>query len=438
MKIQKYTAPDMRTALRKVRAGHGPDVVILSTRRAAGVVELTVASDPEAVAAAAAAAPPARLAVGDPVSPAKPASRNRAGAAPVGRAAASTALADVSLATPSISPTAISAAIPAATPPVAASTAVEALVAAPTAVDIELKALRRLLETQLATLAWNDLTRRSPVAAELLRQFAELGLERELAASLVDAVVSGDDLGLARETALDLLRTRLDTTGDRWAEQGGTLVMVGTAGSGKTSALAAIAARWVMRHGPSGAALVNAGDNRFGAYDHLARLGRLFGLPTYQVEDAKELPALLARLRDHRLVLVDTAATAPRGEAAEAQAEALAALRGDVSIVLTLPATSQAATLGQAAARYVRLGATACIATRLDEATSLGGLLSAVIAAGLQLAYVTKGTRMPDDLRPACAAEMVTLAVMLAERHGAAADEELLARRIGGRMHASA
>ncbi len=431
MKMHKYTAPDMRTALRKVRADHGSDVVILSTRRAAGVVELTVASDPEAVAAA--AAPPLRIAVGDAVSPPMPASRTRSGAtaaAAPARGPAIAAVAEPSSTPPSMIPaTAASAVapIPEPTPAVA-----------PSAVDIELKALRRLLETQLATLAWNELTRRSPVAAELLRQFAELGLERDLAASLVDAVTPGGDLGLARETALDALRTRLGTTGDRWAEQGGTLVMVGPAGSGKTSALAAIAARWVMRHGPSGAALVSAGDNRFGAYEHLARLGRLLGLPTYQVEDAKELPALLARLRDQRLVLVDTAATPPRGEAAESQAEALAALHADATIVLTLPATSQAATLRQAAARYVRLGATACIATRLDEATSLGGLLSAVIAAGLPLAYVTEGTRLPDDLRPARAAEMVTLAIMLAERHGAAADEELLARRIGGRMHASA
>ena len=430
MKMQKYTAPDMRTALRKVRADHGADVVILSTRRAAGVVELTVASDAEAVAAATAAAPPARLAVGDAVTASRPAS------AP--------ASSSTSTATPVIAPFArippasITATEPGSAVDPRASTSAPPAPAAPNAVDIELKALRRLLETQLATLAWNDLTRRSPVAAELLRQFAELGLERDLAASLVESVTPGDDLGLARETALDALRARLGTTGDGWAEQGGTLVMVGPAGSGKTGALAAIAARWVMRHGPTGAALVSAGDNRFGAYEHLARLGRLLGLPTYQVEDAKELPALLARLRDHRLVLVDTAATTPRGEAAEAQSDALAALRGIATIVLTLPATSQAATLRQAAARYVRLGATACIATRLDEATSLGGLLSAVIAAGLPLAYVTEGTRLPDDLRPARAAEMVALAVMLAERHGAAADEELLARRIGGRMHASA
>jgi flagellar biosynthesis protein FlhF len=424
MKIQKYTATDMRSALRKVRADHGSDVVILSTRRAAGVVELTVATDPQALAEAG-PAPRPRMAVGESLAPAAPVARPRPTAVPTTAAMAGA----VPLAVAS----------PAAVAVVAPPMGVTQVTPAPaSAVDLELKALRRLLETQLAALAWNDLTRRSPVATELLRQFAELGLDRELAASIVDTVPPRSDLGIARESALHALRERLVVTGDVWAEQGGTVVLVGPAGSGKTSALAAIAARWVMRHGPAGAALVSAGDVRFGAYEHLARLGRLLGLPTYHVEDARELPALLGRLREQRLVLVDTAATAPRGEAAEEQTQALAALRGIASLVLTLPATSQAATLRQAALRYGRLGATACIVTRLDEATSLGGVLSAVIATGLPLSYITEGTRLPDDLRPARAAEMITLAVTLAERHGAAADEELLARRLGGGMHASA
>jgi flagellar biosynthesis protein FlhF len=146
---------------------------------------------------------------------------------------------------------------------------------------------------------------------------------------------------------------------------------------------------------------------------------------------------LLARLGDRRLVLVDTAAAAPRGPAAEATSEALSALRGIAEIVVTLPATTQASTLRTAATRYAQLGASACIATRLDEATTLGGLVSAMVEAGLPLAYVADGTRIPDDLRPARAEDVVSLAVALAERHGATADEELLARRLGGRVHAA-
>jgi len=446
MKMQRYTASDMRTALRRVRAEHGPDVVILSTRRSAGVVELTVASDPEALAHADSLTQGRRIAVGEPM-PAPQFARPRPAATAAVATPAAPAPGPVATADPPSQPSEIGRSVrpsddaeTTATAPAARPSPIEpSLPTAPAgAVDLELRALRRLLETQLAALAWNDLTRRSPVAAELLRQLAEIGLERALAGSIVDAVPPGKELAEARIAALEALRARLRTSGENWGEQGGRLVLVGPAGAGKTSALAALAARWVMTHGPRGAALVSAGDTRFGAYENLARLGRLLGLPTYQVDDAAELPSLLERLGDHRLVLIDTAATAPRSEAAEAQTRALAAVRGLATIVLALPATAQGATLRQAAQRYGRLGASACIVTRLDEATSLGGLLSALIGANLPLACATEGTRLPDDLRPMRAADLVALAVSLAERHGATADEELLARRFGGGVHASA
>jgi flagellar biosynthesis protein FlhF len=219
-------------------------------------------------------------------------------------------------------------------------------------------------------------------------------------------------------------------------EEGGVVSIVGGAGSGRTNALAAIAARWVLRHGPVGAVLVSAGDARFGAFDQLARLGRMLGVPTYQVDDVRELPQLLGRLRDSRLVLVDTAALRSREDDPAGEAQTVAILKSIGTVAAALPATVQASALRRMASRYAALGATSCIVTRLDEAASLGGLLSAVIVAGLSLAYVTDGTRLPDDLRPARADDLVALAAALVERHGVAADEDLLSRRLEGRLHA--
>ena len=46
MRIKRFTAPDMRTALRMVRDEQGPDAVILSSRQAAeGGVEVVAATD---------------------------------------------------------------------------------------------------------------------------------------------------------------------------------------------------------------------------------------------------------------------------------------------------------------------------------------------------------------------------------------------------------
>lgn len=408
MKMQKYTAPDMRTALRKVRAAHGPDALILWTRRAAGVVELTVATDPEAIAQAGILTAGRKVAGSDTVSvPVRPPETQ----------------------IPMVVPAPVPAPVPLA--PVAAM----AVPASGAAIDGELKALRRLLETQLAALAWNDLTRRAPITAELMREFAALGLDRSVSAEILDALAIAPELGAARRQAHEALAGRVDALGDRWTEEGGVFSVVGGAGAGKTSAVAAIAARWVLRNGPAGAALVSAGDTRFGAFEHLARLGRLLGLPTYQVDDIAELPQLLGRLQGLRLVLVDTASTGPRNDP-DTEERAFAVLKGLGTVAVALPATLQAAALQATAARHARLGATACVVTRVDEAVSLGGLLSAVIAAGLSVAYLTEGTRLPDDLRPARADDLVARAAALVERHGVAADDELLVRRMEGRVHA--
>jgi flagellar biosynthesis protein FlhF len=386
----------MRSALRKVRSEHGPDALILWTRRTAGVVELTVATDPEAVANAEILTQATRAAGADTVAiPVRSVSR----------------------------PVAVP---PAIIPPAVAGSA---------AIDSELKSLRHLLETQLAALAWNDLTRRAPVKASLMREFASLGLDRELGASLLESVTSDDELDRARQQVLAAFSGRLLTIDDRWTTRGGVLSLVGSPGSGKSSAVAGIAARWVLRNGPNGAVLVSAGDPRFGAFEQLARLGRLLGIPTYQVEEIEALPALLTRLGEQRLVLVDTGATGSRSDDPSVEERNFATLRSIGSIAAVLPATLQATAARQIAARYARLGVTACIATRLDEAASLGGLLSAVISVALPLVYVTDGTRLPDDLRPARSDELVALAVALQERHGNAADEDLLVSRLEGRLH---
>jgi flagellar biosynthesis protein FlhF len=56
----------------------------------------------------------------------------------------------------------------------------------------------------------------------------------------------------------------------------------------------------------------------------------------------------------------------------------------------------------------------------------------------MPIAYVSEGQRVPEDLRPARALELVSRAVQLAKSSGAAADEDLLRRRYGDVAHAFA
>src|SRR5690606_27119502 len=100
---------------------------------------------------------------------------------------------------------------------------------------------------------------------------------------------------------------RIATTGDELLEKGGRVAFVGPTGVGKTTGIAKLAARWVMRHGTRDIALVSLDDQRFGAQEQLRVLGRLPGVECYTLDHVAALPGLLARLPRHRLVLIDTA-----------------------------------------------------------------------------------------------------------------------------------
>jgi len=401
MKIKTYNAPDMRQALRLVRDDQGPDAIILSSRQFPDGVEVTVAMDPEELIAAEAApvmAPAAATA----------AAREGEFAALLAKAAAA------------VSP------LPA---PQTATT--------DSKIGDELRSLRHLLEWQLSQLAWNDLTRRAPAVAELLKELTEMGVSSTLATTVLRELPTGLSPEDAQRRALAHLARHLSVTGDDLLDRGGRVAFVGPTGVGKTTGIAKLAARWVMRHGTRDIALISMDDQRFGAHEQLRVLGRLLGVESYTISDPAELPALLQRLPMHRMVLIDTAGISPRDLNLNSRAKALVdvATVADVDIWVTISAGAQAGVLEEALQNFAVFGPRAVMLTKLDEAASLGGALSALVNARLPLSYVADGPRIPEDMAPARAHQLVARAVLLSRTHDASASDELLARKFGGVAH---
>lgn len=408
MKIKTYTARDMRSALKLVREEQGPDAVILSTQQRPGGVDVTVAIEADAALFASAA-------------PAKP-------AAPAARAAAAPAAAQEGEFAALLARTAQgSAPATLATPPQVTE---ERL-------GEELRTMRQLLERQLAQLAWNDLTRRAPQAAELLKELTAMGIAGDLATELLAELPDGIGFEDAQRRVLAMLTRRIATTGDELLDHGGRIAFVGPTGVGKTTGIAKLAARWVMRHGTRSIALVSLDDQRFGAQEQMRVLGRLLGVECYTLDSPAALPALLARLPQHRMVLIDTAGIGAAHPDLAARAHELtqATRAANVDIWLTLSAGAQAGVIGDAVRAFTAFAPRALLLTRLDEAVSLGGTLSVLAASRLPLAYVSSGQKIPEDLAPARAHQLVARAVFLARSVDTSVGEELLIRRFGGVAH---
>jgi flagellar biosynthesis protein FlhF len=306
--------------------------------------------------------------------------------------------------------------------------------AATEAMGNELKTLRRMLETQLAHLAWNDLTRRAPVHTEILRELTEIGITHDLAEHLVRQLPEDTDLTFARRFTIAGLSQYLKVTGDRWLDDGGRVAFVGATGVGKTTTLAKIAVRWVLRHGPRDIALIAGDPVRIGAQDQLQSLAQLLGVPVYTPEKFEQLPSLLSQLSE-QLILIDTPGASVRDTQLAGRLAVLSNSASKLQTALVLAASTQAGAIEEAVRHFAPANPSCCVLTKLDEAASLGGVLSALIRARLPVSYMSEGQRVPEDLRPARALELVSAAVRLAKARGAAADEDLLRRRFGKNAH---
>ena len=435
----------MRTALRQVRDAQGPDAVILSSRRVAGGVEVVAAIDYDGEDAAT-----EQLAAGN-VSHRSSASV-RSGLVDTYGADRRQVQAQSGVAQEAPPRAAQHEQAPAHYAPSSERVryAVEPeisrdidlsqidLIGAGSDVNEELRTLRRMLETQLATLAWNDLSRRSPIQTELLKQLTQLGLAQDLATEIVTQMPTRLELAEANRLALALLARKIETTGERWMDGGGVVALVGATGVGKTTLLAKLAARWVLRHGTRDIALISTDSVRIGAQEQIQTLGRLLGVPAYAIDGAAELADVLDHLCDKRLVLIDTAGLSPRDPRLEQELTLLAAASNRIETTLVLAAAAQAGAIEEAMQRFAPAKPATCMLTKLDEATSLGGAISTVIRARMPVTYVSEGQRVPEDLTPARAHQLIARAVDLTRKSGASADEDLLRRRFGTVAHAIA
>jgi flagellar biosynthesis protein FlhF len=206
----------------------------------------------------------------------------------------------------------------------------------------------------------------------------------------------------------------------------------GPAGAGKTTLLAKLAARWVLRHGPRRIALVSADAVRIGAHEQMHMLGRLLGVTAHNVYDVSELPELLYELRSCQLVMIDTAGASPRDPELARRLRLLNQMQASIQTALVLPASTQAGAIDEVVQRFALAQPTACAITKVDEAVSLGGVLSALIRHKLPAAYISDGQRVPEDLQPARSHSLVSRAVEIATRNGSSADDEVMQRRISG------
>ena len=281
----------------------------------------------------------------------------------------------------------------------------------------EIDSMRSAFEQQFALLNWNGQKGSASLRINLLPRLLGAGFSVSLGHGLLDGLMKYPDAGCNEKQAMqrirDALTQNLNTieSEDEILEKGGIYALVGPTGVGKTTTTAKLAARCVIRHGAENLALVTTDGYRIGGHDQLRIYGKILGVAVHAVNDAKDLPVVLAELRRKHMVLIDTVGMSQRDPMVAEQVAMFAGCGAEVKRLLLLNAASSLQTLDEVAAAYRGSGLAGAIITKMDEAVVRGSALEIAIRHSLPLYYVSSGQRVPEDLELADLEKLVNLAL---------------------------
>lgn len=414
MQVKRFFAADMRQAMKLVRDELGAEAAIIGNRRIAGGVELTAALDYK-LSALAPRVPNMELEdelrkTQSRIVSAQAELENRTDNDANNNLQLFSGL-PLSAADTHIEPTFEEPPRPAPAAPLSAASEAAIGQRVFESMCSELNGLRELLEVQLGSLAWNQLQGARPQQANLWRRLQRIGLSGPLSRDLLGMIPDIEDPKQAWRMLLAYLARMINVPEIEPLEEGGVIAMVGPAGMGKTTTLAKLAARYVLKYGSQNIALVSMDSFRIGAQEQLKTLGRILNVPVTHVDPGQSLAQALEPLIRKRVVLIDTAGLQASDPALRLQLESLAGRGIRSRNYLVLGTTSQKQVLTAAYHSYKRCGLAGCILTKLDETASLGEVLSLAIGHELPVAYLTDGPRIPDDLHLPRRHQLVSRAV---------------------------
>lgn len=425
MKIKRFSGPDMRHAIRKVREALGPDAVILSNQAIADGVEVVAAIEYD------------ETLLGQSVFSGQPSS--------LGPDAESSDKPNREAIWDDVRYSRNVSRPPAKQPDTRQTKQVlDSLDQHPVQFELaedksfqkmqsEIKSLRGLLVNQLSGMAWGNETRYHPLRARLLQRLIALGLSPQLSRDITNLIPEQDDMEHNWRMALGQLAHQMPIANDAILDKRHKIIaVVGATGVGKTTTVAKLAARFMLRHGKGRVGLVTTDNYRVAAHEQLRSYARIMGIPMRVAADLEGLQDILQTFRDMDLVLIDTAGMSQRDMRLSEQFALLNKSGHEINTYLTLATNSQRGVLSDVVRGFNSVPLSGCILTKVDETTSLGGGISIAIEHQLPIAYISDGQQVPEDLHPARSHTLVSRAVAIMREVGIGTREDTVSQMIGG------
>ncbi|VAW46643.1 Flagellar biosynthesis protein FlhF [hydrothermal vent metagenome] len=286
----------------------------------------------------------------------------------------------------------------------------------------EIQAVKTMLENQLSGLAWGQESQNDPHKIELIKKLLQLGIGWNLSQKLVQTVDAKSPQAWSR--ILANMERDLPIEERDMIERGGIIALVGPTGVGKTTTIAKIASRFVMRNAPQELALITTDCYKIGAQAQLKTFADLINVPVHVATTQGELYALLASLGHKKMVLIDTAGTSQRDLQLSQQLTSGHDGATSVRNYLVISAATQLNVMTDIVHSFGQVVLKGCILTKVDEALQLGNVLTLLIEAQLPIALLSSGQRVPEDLEVVRIRELIDQAIVLSHQNKNVSQDE--------------
>ncbi|MDP2742776.1 MAG: flagellar biosynthesis protein FlhF [Hydrogenophaga sp.] len=277
--------------------------------------------------------------------------------------------------------------------------------------NVELSALKDMIEERFNTLAWLGSSKQHPIQSNLMLKLIRSGYSPAMARAVIERVSVDATPAEAVRWVMDVITRNLKVAapGAGLCDEGGVISLIGATGVGKTTTAAKLAAQCVKQFGAGSVGLITLDSYRVSGFEQLRAYGRLMGVVAHLAHDRAALKDLLNLLSNKRMVVIDTAGLGQRDQRIQDMLDMLDV--PNVKKALVLNAGAHGDTIDDVLTSFQSRSLHGVVLSKVDEAVKLGPAIDALIRHQVVLRGVANGQRVPEDWQNPDAATLVRMSM---------------------------